>query len=841
MAEAIVFQIDVQPITGQLASLGKSIEETKVRFEQLKKENGAYDEQTIATKAALSVLNKEYRSLETVLTNQSAAIGEVVKATSKNLDIKKIENNSIDTNRKLYNSLYGEYVRAGKEQREKMIPTLKALSDELKKQESAVGDTRRNVGNYTEGFKNAFDQISEGIPALNKFRTGQLGVNAAMSANPIGGLITLLFALKDLVSGNAVVADALTFAVDGLTKGFNFIIDTIVDTVTNFDKLTAAIKNPIKFIKDFATGTAEAAKEGYEASKALDEFVVANARTAAAIKENDLQIQALTKSLKDRTKSEQERIKIANTIADLEIENSKKSKKLAQDELDAESLRLKGRTKSAEDEAKLIELTSNVRQAAAEVDIANSQRQTRINILLEKEQRTAIIKERKDNTEALLKLQDEFLLSEREKIEKGFDDKAALITGNSEKELKLLAAINTAKQAALTKFDTEAEAKRKAAAEKAIADRIALETKAINEQAALNQQLLENELKRVDLSVASEQDKANRKKEINLQYLEQQLNLAIQLANADDQLTESELANIERLRLAITGLKQTASEPAPNGKTLGDAIGVSKEQQEEIQQGLSTISSTVSAIGDVINASYQVRLNDIDAVKNAEIAAINESGASGEEKTKRIQQAERKAALETYEIQKKQFETNKAIAIVQTIINTAQAVIAQLANPTPYVGIVLAALAAATGAAQIAVIASQKPPAPPAFADGGKVLSGQMIGESDGVPISRSNGDNRLATVKTGEVVLNTMQQNALGGAETFRKIGVPGFAGGGYIPTGDGGYASRYAGTQQSNNIAMSDVVKEAVRNIPNPIVTVEEINRVNTSAENSVAVSEL
>ena len=62
-----------------------------------------------------------------------------------------------------------------------------------------------------------------------------------------------------------------------------------------------------------------------------------------------------------------------------------------------------------------------------------------------------------------------------------------------------------------------------------------------------------------------------------------------------------------------------------------------------------------------------------------------------------------------------------------------------------------------------------------------------------------------------------------------------------GYIPMGDGGYASRYAGSQQSNNIAMSDVVKEAVRSIPNPIVTVEEINRVNTSSDRSVAVSEL
>ena len=60
------------------------------------------------------------------------------------------------------------------------------------------------------------------------------------------------------------------------------------------------------------------------------------------------------------------------------------------------------------------------------------------------------------------------------------------------------------------------------------------------------------------------------------------------------------------------------------------------------------------------------------------------------------------------------------------------------------------------------------------FATGGVVKSG--------IPIKRSNGDNVLATLKTGEVVLNKSQQSALGGAGTFRSIGVPGFATGGTL-----------------------------------------------------------
>lgn len=60
----------------------------------------------------------------------------------------------------------------------------------------------------------------------------------------------------------------------------------------------------------------------------------------------------------------------------------------------------------------------------------------------------------------------------------------------------------------------------------------------------------------------------------------------------------------------------------------------------------------------------------------------------------------------------------------------------------------------------------------PPFAAGGLV--------NGGFPIKRSNGDNVLATLKKGEVVLNDEHQMRLGGPSIFRAIGVPGFASGG-------------------------------------------------------------
>ncbi len=68
----------------------------------------------------------------------------------------------------------------------------------------------------------------------------------------------------------------------------------------------------------------------------------------------------------------------------------------------------------------------------------------------------------------------------------------------------------------------------------------------------------------------------------------------------------------------------------------------------------------------------------------------------------------------------------------------------------------------------------------PGYAGGG--VSGTRIMSNHGSPINRSNGDNRIITAKTGEVILNQRQQSALGGSATFARIGVPGFATGGVI-----------------------------------------------------------
>lgn len=123
---------------------------------------------------------------------------------------------------------------------------------------------------------------------------------------------------------------------------------------------------------------------------------------------------------------------------------------------------------------------------------------------------------------------------------------------------------------------------------------------------------------------------------------------------------------------------------------------------------------------------------------------------------------------EKAKLEKEEAKRQKRFAIGQAIINGALAVTKVLAT-TPFpLSIAESIRIAATTAAEIAVISAQQ------FASGGKVGASNIK--------QLSNGDNVLATVKTGEVVLNKRQQKALGGDRTFASIGVPGFASGGLV-----------------------------------------------------------
>ena len=219
--------------------------------------------------------------------------------------------------------------------------------------------------------------------------------------------------------------------------------------------------------------------------------------------------------------------------------------------------------------------------------------------------------------------------SDREKLERSFEKKWESITGNSAKEIALRTEIERKKVEALLKFDEEAQKKIEAQKKKNADAEKAINAQKFNDKIEQNKRSLDLALEAVDLSVGTEQEKANRKRDIQLKYLEEQLALTREYFGADGVITQAELDGIQKIENAIAKARQ-GLQKKDEGATFGSAIGLTKDDISEVQQGLETVQTAVNAIGAVLSASTEVRLNEIEAEKNAEIQAVQESALSRE-------------------------------------------------------------------------------------------------------------------------------------------------------------------------------------------------------------------
>lgn len=181
-------------------------------------------------------------------------------------------------------------------------------------------------------------------------------------------------------------------------------------------------------------------------------------------------------------------------------------------------------------------------------------------------------------------------------------------------------------------------------------------------------------------------------------------------------------------------------------KTNDQIIEEEKKKQAEIKQiqqaTFQFIGEMVSTINQIQQNRFETEIQGVNNVHDEEVSKLDDQLKRKEitqkEYDKRKKQSDEKARAEEKAIKTKAWESAKQASIISTIISTASAVVAQLANPTPYVGFILAALAAATGAAQIAVIESQPTPK---FAKGVVGLKGKGTGTSDEIHAMLSAGE----------------------------------------------------------------------------------------------------
>jgi len=186
----------------------------------------------------------------------------------------------------------------------------------------------------------------------------------------------------------------------------------------------------------------------------------------------------------------------------------------------------------------------------------------------------------------------------------------------------------------------------------------------------------------------------------------------------------------DKLAKTLATIKPSDSKNLPSGQlnkdkpvSRGKEIEDEKEYIEYLVQSLQFVSDLTSMIADARSAKIQGEIDDLNRLKDAELENAELTARQKERIEERYQK--KIAALKT-----KQAQQQKRADITQAIINTALAITRALPN------VFLAALAAATGAAQIAIIARQPLPK---FKKGG-AIDGKSH-ESGGVHIEAEGGE----------------------------------------------------------------------------------------------------
>ncbi|MCB0643640.1 MAG: hypothetical protein KDC44_18460, partial [Phaeodactylibacter sp.] len=247
--------------------------------------------------------------------------------------------------------------------------------------------------------------------------------------------------------------------------------------------------------------------------------------------------------------------------------------------------------------------------------------------------------------------------------------------------------------------------------------------------------------------------------------------------SATDQSTAIQIDGVNRVA-EITKERIEETSDLKQQKDKEDAEAAIDNEQSFWSRAQSLAVSALAAISDAVFNVQEQRLEDELATNleglEAEYAQRQELA---EGNTVLQTQLDEELATKKKALEAQAATDRKKIAIKEGIAQLALGVIEAIPDPFRI------ASAFALGAIQLAVIRSQQ------FARGGKVLSVDPTPLSSGLITAapniatQPNGDSVLATVKPGEVILNELQQKLLGGAATFKSIGVPGFADGGRIP----------------------------------------------------------
>jgi hypothetical protein len=737
--KSIVYNVDIQ-----FGELQKNQEEIKKRISDLREEQSKLDVSTKENQKAFRDNNAQLKALEGQYKLNEKSIGDLSTAEKANTDTTNFNNNSIKQNRELLKELNAEYIRLAKPTKEQ-TDRLKSLTDTLKAQESAIGDNRRNVGNYSESFKGLIGQF----PAL---QNGLTGVGNGFKALAAGNPFSLILMLITPLIQSFLKLEPVTNTISGVFEGLSATITTIASSVKNFFDLVSSGGGLFDSFSNAFGGLGskigEAAAEGYNLVQALDDLEDAQRANQASIAQTNRDVAILIAQSKDRTKTERERIAFLEEANRLEEAQLKKDEQLANRNVAIAAKALSTAIKTNQDRDTAEQRLADAQQKRFEIQqaagVQTEKNQGRINGLIEGE---TTIREK-----------------QKEKEKKNLEDRA--------KELEKFAAKVRAQLSEEQKLRVDAFNN----------DKVINDLNRAQFEANLKEKFANGLLSQKQYDEALKQSQIDKNNE-EIARLEEYNGIT---GAYDDQITALKIAN----QNLVTDNKIKNDDEQ---KQLDEDKYIYELQLAETEA--TTIEERSAAQIAILQNKNAIILADTkktEEQKKAEIAKNNAAIVKIEDEAGKARIANAMAVANVLQgasqLIGENTEEGKLLAIASTLISTyaaAQQAYQALAFAGPVASAVAASVAVLQGLKRVREIESVPIPK---YADGGLVgyanggLSGTRISAGMGMPIRRSNGDNMLATIKTGEVILNQRQQNALGGSNTFKRIGVPGFANGGMV-----------------------------------------------------------
>ena len=298
--------------------------------------------QLLDVNASISDNNREIKTNTTLLNSQEDSVDALRAQLAKNT--KELNAMSAAT-------------RNNTEEGQKLVTETKEISDRLKDMEKAVGDNRRNVGNYAESIQEAMSStqgLSGATAAMATSLSGGVNIlkvfNATLKANPILAVVSVILVListvEKLMKRNSEMAanlkaafapfevifsrilDGVTELLGGVTKAFEWITEKVVNLLSS-----------IGLITEETTKAANAAKALTKQELAIYEAETNNLVTLSAMR-RELEAQRTIvgdqlKTAEERNLAAQKAIAISKQMekAEIDVLQQKYNQIKAQNEL----------------------------------------------------------------------------------------------------------------------------------------------------------------------------------------------------------------------------------------------------------------------------------------------------------------------------------------------------------------------------------------------------------------------------------------------------------------------------------------------------------------------------